>query len=149
MFQTRNADKLFSEDVKKHKKDEATRKEMQALRKRLNCGGTNNAIDAFDDLLNASSNRVQKTKVDVRSENAKKFRDMFDKGEVPEGHEGSKVPSEKDAELEMMRKAKRQQREREQREMEAVKVEEESDKWARPEPKLLVGKLKDVSQLLF
>ncbi len=79
-LQTMNADKLFSEDVKKNKRDEATRRELQALRKRLNCGGTNNAIDAFDDLLNASSNKVQKTKVDVRSENAKKFRDMFDKG---------------------------------------------------------------------
>ena len=53
---------------------------MQALRKRLNCGGTSNKIDDFDDLLNASSHKVQKTKVDVRSENAKKFRDMFDKG---------------------------------------------------------------------
>ena len=79
-FQSKRTEKLFSEDVKKAKKDESIRREMQALRKRLNCGGTSNKIDDFDDLLNASSHKVQKTKVDVRSENAKKFRDMFDKG---------------------------------------------------------------------
>ena len=79
-FQSKRAEKLFSEDVKKAKKDEATRKELQALRSRLNCGGTSNNIEAFDDLLNASSHKVTKTKVDVRSENARKFRDMFDKG---------------------------------------------------------------------
>ena len=50
------------------------------MRSRLNCGGTSNNIEAFDDLLNSSSHKVRKTKVDVRSENARKFRDMFDKG---------------------------------------------------------------------
>ena len=39
---------MFSEDVKKAKKDETIRREMQALRKRLNCGGTSNKIDDFD-----------------------------------------------------------------------------------------------------
>ena len=82
IFQSKRTEKLFSEDVKKAKKDESIRREMQALRKRLNCGGTSNKIDDFDDLLNASSHKVQKTKVDVRSENAKKFRDMFDKGRI-------------------------------------------------------------------
>ena len=82
LFQTKKTEKLFSEDVKKAKKDETVRREMQALRKRLNCGGTSNKIDDFDDLLNASSHKVQKTKVDVKSENAKRFRDMFDKGTV-------------------------------------------------------------------
>ena len=100
-------------------------------------------MDDFDDLLNASSHKVQKTKVDVRSENARKFREMFDKGEVPEGAEKTveKATAEKDAELELMRKAKRQQREYFQM-MEAGKLQDESK---RKEPKLLVGKLKDVS----
>ena len=111
MLQSKNASKLFAEDVKKHKKDEATRKELQALRQKLNCGGTSNAIDAFDDLLNSSSNKVQKTRIDVKSENAKRFRDMFDKGEVPEKEPEKQELSEKDAELAQMRKNKREQRE--------------------------------------
>lgn len=117
---------------------------MQALRKRLNCGGTSNAVDAFDDLLNSSSNKVIKTKVDVRSENAAKFRDMFDKGEVPEGKEPEKEKSEKDAELEQMRKNKREQREYFKM-MEAGKLDEQKTK----EPKMLVGKFKDVRYFLF
>ena len=145
-FQTRKTERLFSEDTKKHKKDEATRRELQTLRNRLNCGGTSNRMDDFDDLLNASSHKVQKTKVDVRSENAKKFREMFDKGEVPEGKEAGAtvIPAtaEKDAELELMRKSKREQREYFQM-MEAGKLENIEKK--RKEPKLLVGKLKDVS----
>lgn len=116
---------------------------MQSLRKRLNCGGTTTAIGDFDDLLNASSHKVQKTKVDVRSQNAKRFRDMFDKGEVPEKQEGGDrgLLSEKDAELEQMRKSKREQREYFKL-MEAGKLQEENG--SRKEPKLLVGKLKDV-----
>merc|ERR1711953_1474964 len=50
---TRKTERLFSEDTKKHKKDEATRRELQTLRNRLNCGGTSNRMDDFDDLLNA------------------------------------------------------------------------------------------------
>ena len=76
----------------------------------------------------------------MRSENAKKFRDMFDKGEVPEGNDQPKEKSEKDAELELMRKAKREQRDYFKK-MESGKLEEK----ARKEPKMLVGKLKDVS----
>ena len=137
--------------MKKQKSDEKTRKELQSLRNKLNCGGTSNAVDAFDDLLNASSHKVRKTKVDVRGENAKKFRDMFDKGEVPEKQEGSgelKSTVEKDAELEHMRKSKRQQREYFKM-MEAGKLEETEGSKRRKEPKLLVGKLKsDVSTFL-
>ena len=146
LFQTRKTERLFSEDTKKQRKDESTRRELQNLRNRLNCGGTSNRMDDFDDLLNASSHKVQKTKVDVRSENAKKFREMFDKGEVPEGKEAGAtvIPAtaEKDAELELMRKSKREQREYFQM-MEAGKLENIEKK--RKEPKLLVGKLKDVS----
>jgi len=141
---TRKTERLFSEDTKKQRKDESTRRELQNLRNRLNCGGTSNRMDDFDDLLNASSHKVQKTKVDVRSENAKKFREMFDKGEVPEGKEAGAtvIPAtaEKDAELELMRKSKREQREYFQM-MEAGKLENIEKK--RKEPKLLVGKLKD------
>ena len=77
--------------------------------------------------------------MDVRSENAQKFRDMFDKGEVPEGKEPEKEKSEKDAELEQMRKNKREQRQYFKM-MEAGKLDEQKTK----EPKMLVGKFKDV-----
>ncbi len=114
------------------------------------------AVDQFDDLLNASANRVRKTKVDVRSENARKFRDMFDRGEVPEGGAGSggggvgvsgadKAIADKDHELEMMRRTKRQQKEF-FRKMEAGQLEDEGA--APKEPKLLVGKItKTVSNM--
>jgi len=140
---TKRTEKLFSEDVKKAKKDETVRREMQALRKRLNCGGTSNKIDDFDDLLNASSHKVQKTKVDVRSENAKKFRDMFDKGEVPEDDKKSdRITADKEAELDQMRKSKRAQADYFKM-MEAGKLHEQEKPTRRREPKLLVGKLKD------
>ena len=145
MLQSKNASKLFAEDVKKHKKDEATRKELQALRQKLNCGGTSNAIDAFDDLLNSSSNKVQKTRIDVKSENAKRFRDMFDKGEVPEKEPEKQELSEKDAELAQMRKNKREQREYFKK-MEEGKLDE--PKGLFKEPKLHVGKIKNVSILI-
>ncbi len=78
--------------------------------------------------------------VDVRSENAKKFREMFDKGEVPEGSSLSssdRTILEKENELEQMRKTKRQQKEFFKR-MEAG----EDEATAGPkEPKLLVGKI--------
>jgi hypothetical protein len=32
-----------------------------------------------------SQKKIKKTQVDVRSENAKKFMNMFNKGEIPEG----------------------------------------------------------------
>ena len=34
--------------------------------------------------MNSSANKFKKTQVDVRSENASKFREMFDRGEAPE-----------------------------------------------------------------
>lgn len=58
---------------------------MKDLREKLMAGTRDAVLDQFGDVLNASANRIKKTKVDVRSENAKKFREMFDKGEVPEG----------------------------------------------------------------
>ena len=64
---------------------------------------------------------------------------MFDKGEVPEGKEPEKEKSEKDAELEQMRKNKREQRQYFKM-MEAGKLDEQKTK----EPKMLVGKFKDV-----
>ena len=72
--------------------------------------------DNLGDLLNASANRVKKTKVDVKSQNAARFREMFDKGEVPEGAGGAPgtalgAIAEKEQELEMMRKSKRDQKE--------------------------------------
>jgi len=142
---TKKTEKLFSEDVKKAKKDETVRREMQALRKRLNCGGTSNKIDDFDDLLNASSHKVQKTKVDVKSENAKRFRDMFDKGEVPEedNKKSDNITQSKNAELEQMRKSKRQHRDHFKM-MEAGKLPEQKEpSKRRGDTKLLVGKLKD------
>lgn len=142
---TKKTEKLFSEDVKKAKKDETVRREMQALRKRLNCGGTSNKIDDFDDLLNASSHKVQKTKVDVKSENAKRFRDMFDKGEVPEedNKKSDNITQSKNAELEQMRKSKRQHRDHFKM-MEAGKLpEQKTEHKRRGDTKLLVGKLKD------
>ena len=64
----------------------------------------------------------------------------FLKGEVPEKQEGGeKMTQDKDAELEMMRKSKRQQREYFQM-MEAGKLPEQ-DESPRRAPKLLVGKL--------
>ena len=69
---------------------------------------------------------------------------MFDKGEVPEGKEPEKEKSEKDAELEQMRKNKREQREYFKM-MEAGKLDEQKTK----EPKMLVGKFKDVRYFSF
>ena len=45
--------------------------------------GTHDSImDSFDEL---NHKKVKKTQVDVRGANAKKFMDMFNKGEIPEG----------------------------------------------------------------
>ena len=53
--------------------------------------------------------------MDLRSENVKKFWEMFDKGEVSKGKEADatvvSATAEKDAELELMRKSKKEQRE--------------------------------------
>ena len=51
--------------------------------------------------------------MDLRSENVKKFWEMFDKGEVSKGKEADatvvSATAEKDAELELMRKSKKEQ----------------------------------------
>jgi len=75
----------------------------------------------------------------VRSKNAKKFMDMFNNGEVPEGmNAGDRTTLEKDAELAQMRKNKRGERDFFKK-MENGELNEEK----RKEPKLLIGKLKD------
>lgn len=83
------------------------------------------------------------SQIDVRSENAKRFREMFDKGEVPEGgsNASENFISEKEEELMNMRKMKRAQKEF-FRKMEAGELDEQQE--GRKEPKLLVGKIKDV-----
>ena len=67
---------------------------------------------------------------------------MFDKGEVPEGVISSdRLVLEKEQELQNMRNKKRQEKEF-FRKMEAGELDENDGK---KEPKLLVGKFKDVS----
>ena len=73
---------------------------------------------------------------------------MF-KGEVPEedNKKSDKITEAKDAELEMMRKSKRQHRDHFKM-MEAGKLPEQKEpNKRRGDTKLLVGKLKDVSTL--
>ena len=79
-------------------------------------------------------------KVDVKSENAKRFRELFDKGEVPEGMSSSdRTILEKDAELEVMRKKKSEQRDY-FKQLEEGKISNEE---YQSKPKLMVGKIKD------
>ena len=103
-------------------------------------GHRESVLDSFDEL---NHRKVQKTKVDVRSENAKKFMNMFNKGEVPEGmNAGDRTTLEKDMELEMMRTKKRGERDF-FKNMEKGEIQDDAPK----EPKLLIGKLKAVSSL--
>jgi len=130
-----HAEKLFNEDEKKKKRDDQRKAEIKKLRDKLMAGHRDSAIDSFDEL---NHRKVVKTKVDVRSENAKKFMSMFDKGEVPEGmNAGDRTTLEKDMELEMMRSKKREERDFFKK-MEKGGPQEEGPK----EPKLLIGKLK-------
>lgn len=127
------------------------RKELKDLREKLMAGTREAVIDQFDDILNASGRKIKKTKVDVRSENAKKFRELFDRGEVPEGGNAlgnitagaERSILEKEQELQQMRKTKREQKEffRKMEAGELNKADEEQQK----EPKLLVGKIRDVN----
>ena len=140
---TRKAEKLFGEggQERRDKLAEERRKELKTLREKLMQGTKDSVLDQFGDLLNASANRVKKTKVDVRSENAKKFRDLFDQGQVPEGGpHHDRVNWEKEQELEQMRKSKREQKEFFKK-LESGELEADN---APKEPKLLVGKIKDV-----
>merc|ERR1711874_561543 len=103
-----NTEKLFNEKTKKDKIMETRAKELKALRERLMAGTRDSVMDSFDEL---NHRKVKKTEVDVRSENAKKFMAMFDKGEIPEGMSASdRITLEKDAELQMMRTRKRGER---------------------------------------
>ena len=133
------SDKLFGEQEKRDRIAEQRRKELQSMRTRVNTAGPR-VDDQIDDLLNASANKIKKTQVDVRSKNAARFRELFDKGKVPEGMSSTdRTVAEKEAELELMRKGKRDERDYFKK-LEEGKIEEGPKK----EPKLLVGKLKDV-----
>merc|ERR1739844_104934 len=116
------------------------KKDLTKMREKLMMGSTDNAMDNLSDLRNASANKVKKTKVDVKSENAKRFRELFDKGEVPEGMSSSdRTILEKDAELEVMRKKKSEQRDY-FKQLEEGKISNEE---YQSKPKLMVGKIRD------
>eukprot|EP00096_Caligus_rogercresseyi_P003905 TRINITY_DN1776_c0_g1_i3.p1 TRINITY_DN1776_c0_g1~~TRINITY_DN1776_c0_g1_i3.p1 ORF type:complete len:725 (-),score=260.06 TRINITY_DN1776_c0_g1_i3:254-2428(-) len=137
-----HAEKLFEEggQDRKAKLAEERKKELKSLRKKLTGGTRDSIMKEFDDIMIQKDSKIKKTKVDVRSENAKKFRDMFDKGEVPEAVvPNDKSTFEKNQELEQMRKKKREQLDF-FKQMEEGKLEEKSTK-----PKLLVGKIKQSS----
>jgi len=134
----------FGEQEKKDRLAEKRKRELAMMRTRVGTGHLpkDNKFDYLEDnVLNSSANKFKKTQVDVRSENASKFREMFDRGEAPED-EKTRMRSivEKEAELELMRKGKRQQRDFFKK-LESGGPEDE-ELGAKPEPKLLVGKLK-------
>merc|ERR1711974_414060 len=133
----------FGEQEKKERQAARRKRELALMRTRVGGGmPKENKFDYLEDnVLNSSANKFKKTQVDVRSENASKFREMFDRGEAPED-EKTRMRSivEKEAELELMRKGKRQQREFFKK-LESGGPEDE-ELGAKPEPKLLVGKLK-------
>ena len=110
--------------------------ELKKLREKLMAGTRDSCMDSFDEL---NHRKIEKTKVEVRSANAKKFMNMFNNGEVPEGmNAGDRTTLEKEAELAQMRKNKRGERDFFKK-MENGELNEEKPK----EPKLLIGKLKD------
>merc|ERR1711981_298228 len=136
---TMNPDRLFGEQDKRDRMASDRKKDLTRMREKMMMGTTDTAMDNLCDLRNASANKVKKTKVDVKSENAKRFRELFDKGEVPEGMSSSdRTILEKDAELEIMRKSKSEQREYFKK-LEEGKMNNNEYK----EPKLMVGKIKD------
>ena len=123
-------------DSKKEKLAMQRKVELKKLREKLMAGTRDSCLDSFDEL---NHRKIEKTKVEVRSKNAKKFMDMFNNGEVPEGmNAGDRTTLEKDAELAQMRKNKRGERDFFKK-MENGELNEEK----RKEPKLLIGKLKD------
>jgi len=135
-----NAEKLFAEESRKEKLMAQRKKEIKDLRERLMAGTRDSILDSFDEL---NHKKIKKTQVDVRGQNAKKFMDMFNKGEIPEGISASdRLTLEKEAELEIMRNKKREERNYFQRmENGELEVKEES------KPKLLVGKLKETREI--
>jgi len=130
-----NAEKLFVEETKKDKLMEQRKKELKVLRDRLMAGTRDNILDSFDEL---NHKKIKKTQVDVKSQNAKKFMDMFNKGEIPEGISASdRLTLEKEAELETMRSRKRGERDFFKK-MENGEINKPEHK-----PQLLVGRLKE------
>ena len=104
-------------------------------------GTIDNIHDCFDEERNK---KIKKTQVDVRSATAKKFMTMFDEGKVPEGSGAcDKMTKEKELELEMMRSKKRGERDYFKK-MEKGELDDNKKK----EPKLLIGRLKDVSCMI-
>jgi len=131
-----NAEKLFIEESRKEKLMNQRKKELKGLRDRLMAGTRDSILDSFDEL---NHKKIKKTQVDVRSQNAKKFMDMFNKGEIPEGISATdRITLEKEAELDFMRSKKREERNFFQK-MENGELEVKGPK----EPKLLIGKLKE------
>ena len=67
-LQTQTAEKLFSEggQERRDKMAEERKRELKTLRQKLMAGTKDNLMDQFDDLLNASANKVKKTKVSNR-----------------------------------------------------------------------------------
>ena len=65
LLQTQTAEKLFSEggQERRDKMAEERKRELKTLRQKLMAGTKDNLMDQFDDLLNASANKVKKTKV--------------------------------------------------------------------------------------
>merc|ERR1712080_502300 len=111
--------------------------ELKKLREKLMAGTRDSVLDSFDEL---NHRKIKKTQVDVRSANAKKFMDMFNNGEVPEGlNAGDRNTLEKDAELAMMRSRKRGERDYFKKMENGELLQNEK----KPEPKLLIGKLRD------
>ena len=141
------AEKMWEgEKDRKQRLAEKRKAELKHLREKLMTGTRDAVLDNLGDLLNASANRVKKTKVDVKSQNAAKFREMFDKGEVPDGAASTGTAqgaiAEKEQELEMMRKSKREQKEFFQK-LERGEFEESN----RPkEAKMLTRKIKDMDK---
>jgi len=130
------SEKLFDVDSKKEKLAQQRKIELKKLREKLMAGTRDSCLDSFDEL---NHRKIEKTKVEVRSANAKKFMNMFNNGEVPEGmNAGDRTTLEKDVELAQMRKNKRGEREFFKK-MENGELTEDKPK----EPKLLIGKLKD------
>lgn len=125
-------------DSKKEKLAQQRKAELKKLREKLMAGTRDNVMDQFDEL---NHRKIEKTKVEVRSKNAKKFMDMFNNGEVPEQmNAGDKATLEKEAELQQMRMRKRGEKDFFKK-MENGELKEEKPKT----PKLLIGKLKDMN----
>jgi len=132
------SEKLFDVDSKKEKLAMQRKAELKKLREKLMAGTRDSVLDSFDEL---NHRKIKKTQVDVRSANAKKFMDMFNNGEVPEGMSASdRTTLEKDTELAMMRTKKRGERDYFKK-MENGELQKDEVK----EPKLLIGKLKDLN----